>query len=159
MKQQTKTTTQLTYNEAVQYAYFKILKLAKQQIATIEQEELRYSLTRRNDHILHEFLNPLLYLRLECHAHGLYSIHFGIETFKSPNEYSKVTASFIRALYKLTSKDTSEVNIENCIRVDWLLTNCSEVYEHTEEHSSQHTFELIKHKVTASQRKRLLSVA
>jgi len=159
MKQPAIQSQQLTYNDAVQEAYFKILKQLRNQLATIEREELRYTLIRKDENIIHEFVNPLCYLRLECRSYGLFGIYYGIETFEKANEYSAITASFVRFIYKLTSKESTALNIENCVRTDWMITNASELYEYIEERQKHHTFALIKHRVTASQRKRMLSVA
>lgn len=153
------------YNKAVKTAYFAVLKVAKQLLASVSHEELRYSLTREDrlanetGSIIHEFLTPLLYMRIECGLDGVYMMHYGIETFEQSNEYTDITAKFIRCLYRLTSKELSGINIEHSIQVDWLITNCSEMYEHVEDRNKHHRFELIKHRVTANQRKRLLNVA
>lgn len=153
------------YNKAVKTAYFAVLKVAKQVLATIAHEELRYSLTREDraaneaGSIIHEFLTPLLYIRLECGLDNAYLIHYGIETFDKPNEYAVITAKFTRCIYRLTSKELNSINIESCVQVDWLITNTSEMYEYIEDGNKHHRFELIKHRVTANQRKQLLSVA
>lgn len=133
---------QAAYNAAVKAAYFTTLKYARQQLATIEHEELRYSLIREDGNddkpykIIHEFLNPLLFLRLDVNAHGDYQIHYGIETFQQSNQYTTLTAKFIRCLYKLSSHEKGKINIEGALQTDWVLTNCSEAYENIEEGKS-----------------------
>lgn len=161
MKQQPNqiNTELLAYNKCVQAAYYKILKLARNQLATIEYEELRYSLTRSDRIIIHEFVTPVVYLRLDCTSYGVYAIHYGFELMQKATELSKLTASFTRAIYRLTSKEITSINIENSVHTDWVIYNPSELYEHVEERNRHHTFALIKHRVTATQRKRMLSVA
>lgn len=157
---------ELTYNDCVRLAYFQILKQTKQILATIEYDELRCTLERVDDlnqlkqGIEHEFISPLLYLRLELHSNGNLAIHFGIEETNKPGELSQITSQFLRLLYKLTSKEAYSVDIEQCVRTDWFLKNtCSEAYEYVEERNKYYTFSKIKFKVTSQKRKQLLSVA
>lgn len=152
-------TTQADYNKCVETVYYKILKQAKQQLAPIDHDELRYSLIRKDEHILHEFVNPLCYLRLECHTFGLYNIHFGVETFDHSNPYSQITSFIVRSIFSLTSKEMTEINIEGCVHTDWIITNTSELYAHIEERNEHHTFTLIKYKPRASKRKQMRAVA
>lgn len=153
------------YNIAVKQAYYGILKAAKQLLSQIEQEELRYTLIRDEKSktsdgvIIHEFVNPLLYLRLECRTDNLFAIHYGFEQINQQLEYSNITALFTRYVYKLTSKESTPIDIETAVLTDWCINTPSAMYEYIEEQQKHHSFQLIKHKVTASQRKRLLSVA
>jgi len=154
------------YNESVETAYFTILKQTKGMLACIEQKELRFTLERQDKgqpvvgSIIHELVNPLLYLRLECHQDNQYAIHWGIEELTQQGELSDLTTRFLRLLYKVTMNGAYPVDIENCIRTDWFLKNsCSEMYEYIEERNKHHTFKQIKYKVTASKRKQILSVA
>jgi len=155
----------LPYNECVKMAYHQILKQAKAMLATIEREELRYTLERQDKpgtvvgHIIHELVNPLLYLRLEEHSDGVYAIHFGIEQMNELGQLSDITTRFLRILYKVTSLGAFPVDIENCVRTDWFNNSCSESYEYIEERNKYHTFKLIPYKVTASKRKQILAVA
>jgi hypothetical protein len=146
-----------TFNECVLKAYTQILKQAKALLATIEEEPLRYTLIRQEKPIpgaiIHELVNPLLYLRLECHQDNEYSIHYGFELSPVFGPYYKLTSSFVRTLYKLTMANESSTNIEESLRTDWIITNCSELYEHVEEHNRNHRFELIKHKAKPTKRK------
>jgi hypothetical protein len=154
-----------TYNLAVKQAYYAILKITQQLLSHIEQEELRYTLVRDERNltedgvILHEFVNPLLYLRLECRDDKLFAIHYGFEQVNQQLEYSNITALFTRYVYSLTSKQTTGSDIESCVKTDWCINTPSAMYEYIEERQKHHAFKLIKHKVTAGQRKRLLSVA
>jgi hypothetical protein len=153
------------YNLAVKQAHTNILKVAKQLLAQIEHEELRYTLVRGETHqtadgiIIHEFVNPLLYLRLECREDNLFTIRFGFEQITTDERLSNITASFMRGVYRFTAKDVTPINIEGSVKTDWCINNPSDMYAYIEDKDKHHTFQLIKHKVTASQRKRLLNVA
>lgn len=152
------------YNECIKVAYYQILKQAKSMLATVEREELRYTLERQDKpgtivgHIIHELVNPLLYLRLEEHSDGIYAIHFGIEQVNELGQLADITTRFLRILYKVTALGAFPVDIENSIRTDWFNNSCSESYEYIEERKKHHTFKLIPYKVTASKRK-MLAVA
>lgn len=153
------------YNQAVRDSYYAILKVSKQLLSGFERDELRYCYIREErtnltpDTVIHELISPLLYLRLECYPNNQFVIHYGFETSKEPNEYSRITALFVRTVYKLTSKEITAIDIQDCVHTDWYIYQCSDLFEYIEERNKHHTFSIIKHKVTASQRKRLLSVA
>jgi hypothetical protein len=154
-------TQQSSRNDAVQSAYYATLKLAKQLLSTIEREELRYTLTRNEKLVkeyglIHEFVNPLIYLRLEAYKDGTMGIHYGFEPCK---EYANITVAFTRTLYRLSMDIASTRNLPDCIRLDWYIHNPDEMYAYVEEQNKYHTFQLIKHKVTVSKRKALLQVA
>jgi hypothetical protein len=165
LKKSLRTASTQQYNEAVKAAYFKLLKETKRIIATIERHEVRFTLQRTNKgeitpfKVLHEFISPLCYLAIKSSDGEHYKIHWGIEQFDDECDYSHITAHFLRMLYKLTSVEHTLINIENCINTDSIVTHCSELYECVEDNNHHHQFILIKHKVTASRRKRLLSVA
>lgn len=154
----------LTYNDCVRIAYHQILNHAKRMLATIERDELRCILERSDNvepvkqGVIHELVNPLIYLRLECHSNNVYAIHFGFEEFKQHCEFSDLTTKFVRLLYKLTAKDAFPVNIELSVRTDWFINNCSAIYEYVEQ-SEYYTFSKIKHEVPAIKRKQMLAVA
>jgi len=157
---------ELTHNDCVRLAYFQILKQAKQMLATIEYDELSCTLERTGNGdqlkqgLMHEFINPLLYLRLELQKDGRLAINFGIEEINKPGQLSEITSQFLRLLYRLTMKDAYPTDIEPCVRTDWFLKNtCSEAYEYIEERNKYHTFRKIKYKVTPHKRKQILSVA
>lgn len=146
-------------------AYYNILKQAKQLLSTLERDELRYSLEREDKAtpkvgtIIHELINPLIYLRLECHPNEVLAIHYGFEQVLAVNQYSKVTSTFVRSIYKLTSKDATTVNIEEAVRTDWCIKTCSEMYEYVEEQNKHHTFKQIKYKPATVRRKQMMAVA
>jgi hypothetical protein len=163
MKQLTNTTETTPYNLKVEQAYFKVLKYAKTLISSLEDDNLRTVLfrdfkTRGTGGVIHEFVNPLIFLRLGCIA-GQYVIHFGFQETDEQPECSEVTTTFMRGLYRLTSKQVTGINIENCIKCDWLISNPTEMYDYLLEQNEHHTFALLSRKVKASERKRLLSVA
>jgi hypothetical protein len=150
----------LTYNNCVKAAYFEVLKQTKALLATLPDDPHRYSLIREDKlpiiegTIVHEFINPLLYIRLECHKDDKLAINFGCDSQPGFLEYEPLAGMFVRILYKLTMVSTTAVNIEDCIRTDYIVTECSEFYEFIEEGGCKnHTFHLIKHKPKAIKRK------
>ncbi|WP_179416151.1 hypothetical protein HDF19_08440 [Mucilaginibacter sp. E4BP6] len=165
MKPLNNETAVLAYNKSVQDAYFKILKETRKQLATLEREELRYCLEREDrtttkpNTVIHEIVNPLVYLRLECKPDNRFAIHFGFEQVLSINQYSQLTTFFIRLLYRVTSKEATVVNVEDAVRTDWIITTCENMYEYIEENNKYHQFRLIKHKPAAMKRKQLKAVA
>ncbi|MCC8410493.1 hypothetical protein LJ707_16240 [Mucilaginibacter sp. UR6-1] len=153
-------TPQLTaYNKAVRDSYALILKQARQMLGAIEQEELRFILEREDksakiETIIHELINPLLYLRLEHHSDDNYAIHFGFEQVSNSVELSSITTQFTRILYKQTSKDFTTVDIEGCVRTDWFINSPSAMYEYIEERGlKHHTFKQLPYKPKAAKRK------
>lgn len=166
MKQKQKSIqVQSTYNTCVQQAYNAIYRHAKQLLSTIENEELRYTLEREDKAqpivgtIIHEFINPLLYLRFECHPTNTFAIHYGFEESKSFNEFARITSAFVRYIYKVTNKDTTDVNIEDAVRTDYCIYQCSEMYEYIEDRNKHHQFKQIKHRPSAAKRKQMHAVA
>ncbi|RVU01274.1 hypothetical protein EOD41_04720 [Mucilaginibacter limnophilus] len=150
----------LAFNAEVRKVYFKLLKEAKALLAPIEAEPLRYSLIREDKqldnkgYIIHEFLSPLLYLRLESYSDGKLGIHYGFELMPTLGEYYYIPNTFIRSIYKHTMADATPINIEDCIRTDYVLTECSAFYEHIEEQGCKHHyFALIPYKPRAVKRK------
>ena len=152
------------YNKEVQQCHRQILKQARALLSTIEHDELRFTLIRQdklsnNAYVIHELINPLLYLRLECFANGVYSIHYGFEQFPIFGDYYHITGAFVRFLYKVTASSNTTINVEDAIRIDWVVSNCSEMYEHVEEQMKHHQFSLIKYKPAVSKRKQMKAVA
>jgi len=148
-------------NEAVKSAYFAMLKVATQLLSTISREELRYTLVREDEptklaYIIHEFVNPLIYLRLESYIDNTYGIRFG---FEPSQDYAYITLAFTRSIYRLTMKENTNLNIEDSIHLQWFIHNPDELYSYIEEQNKYHQFYLIKHKVTASRRKQMKIVA
>lgn len=162
MKQLNINPVQSPFNKEVKAAYYKILKEAKALLATIEREELRYSLVREDrfsdtlSRIIHEFVNPLLYLRLESCADGSLGIRHGFEPCQ---DYAHITVAFTRFLYKVTMKEATSQNIESSIKTEWYIHNTDEMYAYLEEQMKHHTFHLIKHKPAAVRRKQMKAVA
>ncbi len=158
-------TNSTAYNEAVRQAYFKLLKYTKQQLSTIERDELRFTLQREDNSPIsfgskvHELVNPLIYLSLECNDGELLNIHWGFELLLEDTEYAHITQTFTRMLYKLTSVEHTAINIEKCVSTDYIIVNCSELYETVEDRMRYHTFTLIKHKQAATRRKQMQAVA
>jgi|ERR1700744_3996633 len=146
------------YNNAVQSAYFKILKHVKGQLAALKPDELRCTLIRTDEQIIHEFISPLAYLRLECLSYGLYAIHYGFEQVET-QEYSKLTASFIRAVYYHTAVEQTKIDIEASVHTDWYITSPSELFEHIEERNKHHSFMRLKYKPQPAITKQRLAVA
>lgn len=157
-----KTNTQhSSRNEAIKAAYFDMLKVATQLLSTIEQEDFRHTLVREKEPVkayglIHEFVNPLLFLRLSLLEDGIYAIHYGFEPCVT---YAHITMPFCRSVYKLSMKDCTAVNIENSIKTDWFIHNPDEMYEYIAEQNKYHTYKQIKYKPTASQRKQMHAVA
>ena len=155
----------LPYNKVVSLAYHNILKGTKAMLATIEQEELRHSLVREElnskttNAVIHEFVSPLLYLRLECNSEGQYVIHYGFEMINSDMQLSNRTAFFTRSVYRLTSKEITSIDIEACVSNDWCITECSALYEYVAEQMKYLQFFLIKHKPTSIRQKQMHAVA
>ncbi len=165
MKQLEKNQNSALYNTVVKEAYFVILKKAKQLLATIEHEELRFTLERNDKSvpdfgtIVHEIVNPVLYLRLECHTDSIMAIHFGIEQINQLGQLSEITSKFLRILYERTSKALTSIDIENCVRTDWFINSCSAMYEYIELRNKYHSFKQIKFSPTKRKKKQILSVA
>ena len=165
MKAQKKPTVHspMSYNEAVQQAYDSILAKAKQLLASLEQEELRYVL-ERTEHsteaplIMHEFVSPIVYLRLERAEDTRLTIHFGAEPSSPFPEIQVLTATFLRTVFILTGKAYTGTDIEDCVKTDWFINVCSDLYEYLEGRAKYHTFRKIPYKKHTT-RKRVLEVA
>ena len=157
-----KTNTQhSSRNEAIKAAYFAMLKVAMQLLSTIEQEDFRHTLVRDNEPVkafglIHEFVNPLLYLRLTLLEDGLLGIHYGFEPCET---YAHITVAFCRSVYKFSMRDSTLVNIENSIKTDWYLHNPDEMYEYISDRNKYHTYKLIRYKPSTSKRKQMMAVA
>lgn len=152
------------YNECVKKAFYQILEQTKSMLATIEHEELRYSLERQDKpgtvvgHVIDELVNPLIYLRLEEQTPGVYAIQFGIETLSELGDLACITSRFLRLLYTVTAQGAYPVNIEACVKTNLFTHNVSGLYEYLEE-SEKYTFKIIPYKVSASKRKLIKAVA
>jgi len=147
------------YNKAVRAAFMLVLKEAKAMLANIQQEELRYSLVREEKEItphkrvVYEFVSPLLYLRLDVSKEDLFNIRYGFEVNNPNDEVNAYTANFLRAVYSLTSKEITTINIEACVSNAWCITECGALYEYVSDNNMSHKFELIKYRRAPSSRK------
>ncbi|WP_295794700.1 hypothetical protein [Mucilaginibacter sp.] len=164
MKEQKKSTSHLpmSYNESVQQTYNLIVAKALHLLTTLEQEELRYILERKQKGsqypiIIHELVSPILYLRLEYGEDSRLAVHFGAEPASPFPEVQAVTAGFLRILFTLTGKAYTGVDIEDCVKTDWLINVCSEMFEYLEDRTKYHTFRKIPYNKKHA-RKRVLEV-
>ena len=164
MKVQKRPASHLTmsYNESVQRAYKLILAKALHLLTTLEQEELRYILERKQKGaeppiIIHELVSPIIYLRLELAQDSRMMIHFGAEPSSPFPEIQAITSTFIRILFTLTGKAYTGVDIEDCVKTDWLINVCSEMFEYLEDRTKYHTFRKVPYKKSTA-RKRVLEV-
>lgn len=152
------------YNNEVRMAYDKILKLVTRHIATVERHDLRCTLQRRDDgeigfgHKVHELVSPIIYLSLECNDGELLSIHWGFEQFDERCEFSAITAQFIRSIFSFTALEHTSWNIQQCVHTDYVVTNCSELFEVIEDGNRYHTYKVIPYKAMAK-KKSLRAVA
>jgi hypothetical protein len=163
MKETAPTPTLAAYNTAVHQAYGRILKHTKLLLASLEQEELRFTLERmerskKPNTVIHELITPLLYLRLDCSPEAIMTIHFGIEHVDRSPFLGIITSTFLRVLYKETAKEKTGIDIEDCVKTDWFIKSCSEMFEYVEERNKYHTFKQLKYK-RAPQQKNMLAVA
>jgi hypothetical protein len=147
-------------NQLVLAAYQQILKFTKQLLSNIEDEQTRHSLIREDrlpikaGTIVHEFINPMFYLRLECYADNQLGIHYGIQATPGFLESNSMTTAFVRTIYKVTMDTNTTINIEDCILADYMIIECSELFEYIEERQkSNHTLGVIPYKPKAVKRK------
>ncbi|RZA02873.1 MAG: hypothetical protein EOP47_05205 [Sphingobacteriaceae bacterium] len=152
----------INYNSCVKTAYDKILTQIETLISSIDDAPLRQVLERSNKEIkpgviIHEFLNALVYLRLECYNENVFAIHYGYEQSDRLTKYYPVTSAFIRSVYKNTAVEYTSINIENCIRTDWVITNCAELFEYIGDRNKHHISRTIKPKPV--RKKQILKVA
>lgn len=152
------------YDDVVEQAYYRIVKKAKQLLSTIEQERFRCYLecTHPSDFkasiLIHEIVSPLLYLRLDCDTTSGLTIRFGIEPETNSDFLNAVTALFLRKVFEYTSRRETGTNIENCVRTDWFINSCSEMYEYIELRNKHHTLNQVKYRPAVSRKKQVLSV-
>lgn len=98
-------------NHAIEGAYFEIIKQAKHLISSLEKEALRGILERQDEpistggYIVHELINPLIYLRLEAYKNNAFAIHYGYEQSDLLTKYYPITSAFIRSVYYYTAKE------------------------------------------------------
>jgi hypothetical protein len=151
------------YNKVVEQAYYRILRYAFSLISKLEDEPFKQALVRLvqplpTGGLLHEWINPLIFLRLGCISNE-YVIHFGFEEAEEDEVVAAVTSAFMRYIYTVTSKTRTAINIERAVRTDWMISNPAEMFDYVLDHSEHHTVVLIKPKLKPRKRKRMLSVA
>jgi len=159
-KQSLLKTSIIDYNQAVVDAHNNILKVLLTLIASIERQEMRYTLQRQfkplgETGIVHEIISPLFYLRLQDYCNGKAEIHYG---YSNSTSYSPLTNVFARAVYSQTSVEKTNVNIEDCIRAERFIANTDELYEYIDETRKFHTFYLIPYRKQRKSKK-LMQVA
>lgn len=163
MKSETTNQIDSLYNQAVRKAFNQILNEAKALLSRIERRELRCTLFREikpatRNMPVYEFINPLFYLKLSCENDERFTIHFGLECGNAGHEFSNQTALFTRAIYRFTAKEHTETDIEDCVQTDWLITECSALFEFKED-SANYQFTLLKQESKAKSRKTMKAVA
>lgn len=137
----------LNLNQAIRVAFNKILSEAEQKISTIQDEPLRQIMSRTNcGSIKQEFINALIYLRLERTDAGIYAIHYGYEQSERISKYYPITSAFIRSVYKYTSINYTGINIEHCLHTDWVITNCAELFEYIGDRNKHHEVKTLDYK-------------
>jgi hypothetical protein len=147
-------------NDAVVTSYLAITKITKQIISSIPQEILRYMIEldcKAYTDIkpkIHELVSPIFYLCLRDSKMG-YIIHFGYDTNKDFHTY---TNQFIRAIFKLTMSQYTNVNIEDCIQTDSIITDISGLFDEFQWKHQSYPYKLVKYKPSTVKRK-ILSVA
>ena len=155
----------LPYNKAVKAAYYKILKGAKNLIATVERHDLRciiYLIAKpigANSKEL-QLISPILYLALNTDDDGEHlCIQFGFEQFSDRNFYTDITAKFVRMIYNVTAKANNGINIKDCLYIAAVITDCSELYEAIESSHMNYPITVIPYKPAAVKRKQMRAVA
>ena len=145
-------TRQQLKNASTLKAYHSILKAAKRLLSKVEEEPLRYTLTRvernrfTNQTILHEWISPLLYLRLDLLPSNDYAIHYGYLTSTTFGPFYHLTSAFIRTVYRRTMRGNTSINIEETVKNDYVVQECAEAYEYVEMQQKHHRFRLILYK-------------
>lgn len=148
------------YNAEVLKAYRKIFKEAKALIASVERHELRCILERTGSAEpklfakVNELISPILYLSLEYAGLEQLSIYYGFEQFTGKCDYSDITAKFVRLLYKLTSVEHTMINIEDCVNTEYVIAECSALYDTVEGNNKHHTLTVIPYKRRAKRKLR-----
>jgi hypothetical protein len=155
------TQTLSPYNAEVTKAYHKVLKYAKDMIATLPNYETRCSLELSAKHAfstlkIHQFVSPMLYLSLEVGSQDKMYIHFGFEQFDTESNLAGFSSKFVRELYRLTSRSLTAVNIQT----NNLITTCAELYEVIEcSEYNTHVFKEISYRPKVVKRKVMRAVA
>jgi hypothetical protein len=121
-------------NKSVSASYLLITKVTKQLISTLPEELLRHAIEIDGTSKisirpkLHELITPLTYLCLK-ELNGAYKIHFGFDQNK---EFAHITGQFVRVVYKLTMRDHTNIDIEDCVQVDSIITDTAGLIDFTQ---------------------------
>jgi hypothetical protein len=154
----------LSRNDAIRAAYHRILNETTKLTATIERHDLRCTLQREDktpsefQSTVHEILSPLFYLSLQSCVGGL-NIHFGFQRLEVESEYSFFLSRFLRIVYTYTSVTHTTINIEDCINTDYIIVDCSELYETIEDGNQHFTVKVIPYKPVLRKKRKLQKVA
>ena len=123
------------YNLQVLQVYKRLLRKAVALIASLPTNNIHCAFVRLENAfepgLIHEFISPVLYLRLDCDRNGKLAIHYGYEQSLAFSHLYPTTSSFIRLVYKLTMASV-HINIEDCIRSDYVIYECANLYAQTE---------------------------
>ena len=133
------------YNKIVLKAYTNIVELAKTTLSGLEKEDFRHTLIMQaspKDRIVHEFVNPLLYLRLYRQHDDSFAMQYGFEPCLI---YSSVTLPFVKALHNVLHMAAVKAKIPNTIRADWYPNDPDELYAFIEMINKDHTHALIEY--------------
>jgi hypothetical protein len=153
------------YNKAVHNSFGRLLSETFKLLATVERHELRCYLYREDKSDIafgskvFKLISPLLYLSLECEDGKLLCIHFGFELLQGDSQYSPIISRFVRMLYTFTAKENTAVNIEDSINTNYVIYDCSALYETVEDRMRHHTLKVIPYKSSANRRKQMQAVA
>ena len=153
------------FNKSVHDSFARLLDATFKLLATIERHELRCYMFRADnsnivfDSKVYELISPLLYLSLESQDGEELSIHFGFELLNGNSEYSHITSRFVRMLYSFTAKENTAIDIERCINTEYVIYDCSALYETVEDRMRHHTLKVIPYKPANAKRKAMMAVA
>jgi hypothetical protein len=160
MNTQTESTFEQARNRAVMTSYLAISKIVKQLIAALPQDILRYIIELDSKAFpgispkLHELTSPIFYLCLR-ERNGLLMIHFGCDMSE---QFASSTNQFIRTIYKLTMAQYTEVDIEDCVQTDSIITDTCGLFDELQWKHPSYPYKTIKYKSITGKRK-ILSVA
>jgi hypothetical protein len=138
MNQQPTTSKIAAYNEAVKSAYFKIVGLTEELIATIDDDRLRsiiYQVDENEEIVLftkvHQLISPLCYLSLTCEDGQRLSISYTYGMLND-DDHSSFYRQFVRNIYELTAPFNTTVNISDCVEPALVLFICLDIYSGTQ---------------------------
>lgn len=142
------------YNEAVERAFNGTVIVTEHLLGSLESDFARSYYERigtasKPDSLIREIVSPFLYLRLSCEPDGVYAIRFGIEPLERYNHLTAITVQFLRTLMEFTADRNldpgfeRDIDIEDCIRTDWFINCCSDLFEHVDSASFNHTLKTV----------------